>query len=128
MIYVISDTSGSMSCLAKPVIVKNLQNTLSALKGTDCRFADVELAACNWDGSLSALQQLFEEKLIERALIFSDGYYEKAVEDFILRCNADGKKVLVVYCGSDAQMNKKIGVEAKDICFAFEDTAAIYER
>lgn len=128
MIYVISDTSGSMSCLAKPVIVKNLQNTLSALKETDCRFADVELAACNWDGSLSALQQLFEAQHIERAFILSDGYYEEAAEDFILRCNTGGKKVTVVYCGGDARVNKKIGIKAQDIYFALEDMAGFYER
>lgn len=128
MIYVISDTSGSMSCLAKPVIVKNLQNTLSALKETDCRFADVELAACDWDGSLSTLQQLFETQHIERAFILSDGYYEAAAEDFILRCNTCGKKVTVVYCGGDARINKKIGIKAQDIYFALEDMASFYER
>lgn len=128
MIYVISDTSGSMNCLAKPVIVKNLCTTLEAIKETDGRFLDVEWTYCDWDGSASALQQLFEAQHIERAFIFSDGYYEKATENFILRCNTDGKKVIVVYCGSDAKINKKVGVKAQDICFAFEEIAKFYER
>lgn len=128
MIYVISDTSGSMSCLAKPVIVKNVCNTLEAIKETDDRFSDVEWTYCDWAGSASALQQLFEAQHIERAFILSDGYYEEAADDFILRCNTGGKKVTVVYCGGDARVNKKIGIKAQDIYFALEDMAGFYER
>ena len=128
MIYVIADSSGSMNCLAKPVIVKNVCNTLKTIKETDSRFSDVEWTYCNWDGSALALQQLFEAQHIERAFILSDGYYEEAAEDFILRCNTGGKKVTVVYCGGDARVNKKIGIKAQDIHFAFEDMAGFYER
>ena len=128
MIYVIADSSGSMSCLAKPVIVKNVCNTLKTIKETDSRFSDAEWTYCNWDGSALALQQLFEAQHIERAFILSDGYYEEAAGDFILRCNTGGKKVTVVYCGGDARVNKKIGIKAQDIYFALEDMAGFYER
>ncbi|MEL3908221.1 MAG: hypothetical protein P1P64_04310 [Treponemataceae bacterium] len=120
MIYLITDISASMSVLGKSAIVGNLKTTLYTLKEIDDKFSTVQFEECEWNGTNEELKNIFASKNIEKAFVFTDGYFSDETENFILETNKDSKNIVVVFCGSDSKVKNKIGIEPKDICYSFE--------
>ncbi len=127
-IYLINDTSSSMSVLGKTVIVENLIKTIYQIKKIDSYYTDFEFSIINWNGKLEELQYLFINHKIENALIFTDGYFAKSkdIKSFTQKIEGENKKCSFVYCGCDAHINKT-AYKAEDLMLALNEVCGRYE-
>jgi hypothetical protein len=127
-IYLIKDISGSMSVLGKEIIAENAIQSLIKLKEFDAAYSGVEFVNQDWHGSFQVLIDIFKTKNIERALVFTDGYFAslKELSYFVNILKSENKRCIFVYCGSDANLSR-YGYEAEDLISALHEVCGQYE-
>lgn len=127
-IYLIKDISGSMTVLGKEIIAENAIQSLIKLKGLNAEYSGVEFLNKEWQGSFQELTDIFKTQNIERALVFTDGYFVrlKELSSFIDRLKSENKRCVFVYCGCDANLNR-YGYEAEDLISALHEVCGQYE-
>ncbi len=127
-IYLINDTSSSMTVLGKTPIVENLTKTIYQASLIDSYYSDIEFSVVNWNGKFEELNNLLMNQKIERALVLTDGYFAKSkdIKNFVKKIEEENKKCIFVHCGCDANINRTV-YKAEDIMLALNEVCGRYE-
>lgn len=133
-IYLIKDISGSMSVLGKEIIAENAVQSLIKIKALNTEYSGIEFLNKEWQGSFQDLTDIFKTQNIERALVFTDGYFARSKEfsSFIDGLQSENKRCVFVYCGSDSKKSAYANLsryvyEAEDLISAFHEVCGQYE-
>lgn len=117
-IFVIEDTSGSMSVLGKNAVTLSLINTIRLSKELNSAYADLTFKKIEWDGKSKIRLEN------QSSIILTDGY-----SPFSLLENL-GEKTALVLCGLDSSCPKDLAkianvkvFEAQDILEALDYVA-----